>query len=47
MLAAALQKESQARGTAKLLELLETGMAEMAKDGRLEAIYARYGIASP
>ena len=32
---------------AKLLELLETGMAEMAKDGRLAAIYASYGITSP
>ena len=31
---------------AKLLELLETGMAEMAKDGRLAAIYASYGITS-
>ena len=32
---------------AKLLALLEVGMAEMAKDGRLPAIYARYGITSP
>ena len=32
---------------AKLLELLETGMAEMAKDGRLAAIYTQYGITAP
>ena len=32
---------------AKLLDLLETGMAEMAKDGRLAAMYARYGITAP
>ena len=32
---------------AKLLELLESGMAEMAKDGRLAAIFARYGITTP
>ena len=32
---------------AKLLELLEAGMVEMAKDGRLTAIYARYGITTP